>query len=109
MLVDPLGPGLMPADQATQKYLEEVAVLVAKQIVGGQIKIDRTKKGMMDKIMAFALQYNWVKDKIFGKAREQVMKLSGGLYPAPLRVRNYLNNFVFNTKIHNFKRSYNYV
>lgn len=86
MLVDPLGPGLAPADTTTQKYLETVAIQVAKQIAGGQIKIDRSKKGLMDKVLAFALQYDWVKDKIFGKARAQVMKMSGGLYPAPLRV-----------------------
>lgn len=32
------------------------------------------------------LDINWVKDKIFGKARQQVMKMSGGLYPAPLKI-----------------------
>lgn len=86
MLVDPLGPGLAPADVVTREYLEKVAVLIAKQIATGQLKINRSKKSLMDKILAFALQYDWVKDKVFGKARQQVMKLSGGLYPAPLRI-----------------------
>lgn len=40
----------------------------------------------MNKITEFALGFDFVKDKIFGKAKQQVMKLSGGLYPAPLRV-----------------------
>lgn len=37
--------------------------------------------------MGLALEINWVKDKVFGKARDQVMKMSGGLYPAPLKVQ----------------------
>lgn len=86
MLVDPLGPGLAPADITTQKYLESTAVQIAKQLASGQLKVDRSKKALPDKVMNFALQYNWVKDKIFGKAKAQVMKMSGGLYPAPLRV-----------------------
>lgn len=86
MLVDPLGPGLATAQDTTHKYLEEVAIMIAKQIANGQLKVDRNKKGLMDKVMNFALQYDWVKDKIFEKAKAQVMKMSGGLYPAPLRV-----------------------
>lgn len=49
-------------------------------------QIDRTKHGMVNKITEFALGFDFVKDKIFGKAKQQVMKLSGGLYPAPLKV-----------------------
>lgn len=90
MLVDPLGPGLAPADITTQKYLESTAVQIAKQLASGQLKVDRSKKALPDKVMNFALQYNWVKDKIFGKAKAQVMKMSGGLYPAPLRVSIYV-------------------
>lgn len=41
---------------------------------------------MVNKITEFALGFDFVKDKIFGKAKQQVMKLSGGLYPAPLKV-----------------------
>ena len=36
--------------------------------------------------MAAALKIGFVKDKVFGKAREQVMKMSKGLYPAPLKI-----------------------
>lgn len=90
MLVDPLGPGLQPADVRTNKYLEEVAVNVAKQISGGKLTIDRaSKKGLVDKALGFALKYDWVKDQIFSRAKAQVMKQSGGLYPAPLKVSNF--------------------
>lgn len=41
----------------------------------------------MDKVMSFALKYNLVKDQIFKKARDGVMKQTNGLYPAPLKVR----------------------
>lgn len=86
LLVDPLGPGIDVPEVNTRRYLESVAVDVAKQLASGKLKIER-KKSLQDRILQFALQYNWVKDQIFGRAKKQVMKLSGGLYPAPLRVR----------------------
>lgn len=87
LLVDPLGPGLADPETNTRRYLEQVAVEIAKQLASGKLKVDR-KKSLPDKVLAYALQYNWVKDQIFGKAKAQVMKMSGGLYPAPLRVRS---------------------
>ncbi|KAF5288626.1 hypothetical protein FQR65_LT11997 [Abscondita terminalis] len=86
LLVDPLGPGLDRPEVQTRKYLEDTAVTVAKQIASGKLKVDRQKKSLGDKVLNFLLQYNWVKDKIFEKARAQVMKQSGGLYPAPLKI-----------------------
>ncbi|KAF5288989.1 hypothetical protein FQA39_LY03868 [Lamprigera yunnana] len=86
LLVDPLGPGLDFPEKQTQKYLEETAIIIAKDLASGRLKVNRQKKNVTDRILNFALQYNWVKDKIFGKAKEQVMKMSGGLYPAPLRI-----------------------
>lgn len=86
LLVDPLGPGLEEPEVVTKKYLEQVAVEIAKQIATGKLKVDRSKKPLTDKVLNFALQYNWVKDQIFGKAKAQVMKMSGGLYPAPLKI-----------------------
>lgn len=71
----------------TMEYLEEVAVNTARQLATGQLKVDRTKKGLVDKIMNMALKYDFVKDQIFSKAKGQVMKMTGGLYPAPLKVK----------------------
>ncbi|CAG9863338.1 unnamed protein product [Phyllotreta striolata] len=85
LLVDPLGPGLAPPEENTRNYLEKVAIGVAKDLAAGKLKTKR-EKSLMDKAMAFALQYNFVKDQIFGKAKQQVMKMSQGLYPAPLRI-----------------------
>ncbi|CAH1962582.1 unnamed protein product [Acanthoscelides obtectus] len=94
LLVDPLGPGMDPdPDVNTRRYLEEVAVLIAKELASGKLKPNR-QKSLQDKVLAYALQYNWVKDKIFGKAKEQVMKMSGGLYPAPLRILDVIRKSV---------------
>ncbi|XP_050306707.1 trifunctional enzyme subunit alpha, mitochondrial [Anthonomus grandis grandis] len=85
LLVDPLGPGLDTPENMTRKYLETIAIDVAKQLAAGKLTVNR-KKGTMDKIMNFALQYNFARDYVFKKARDQVMKMSGGLYPAPLKI-----------------------
>ena len=98
MLVDPLGPGLAPPEIRTQQYLEEVAVGIAKQLATGKLKVDRSKKSLPDKVFNFAIQYGWVKDQIFNKARGQVMKMSGGLYPAPLKVM-YIFAYKYNNKL----------
>lgn len=86
LLVDPLGPGLEFPEARTIQYLEEVAVGIAKDLAAGKLKVNRSKKGLTDKVLAYALQINWVRDQIFGRAKKQVLKMTGGLYPAPLRV-----------------------
>lgn len=73
-------------EENTASYLERVAIQVAKGIVSGEIKVDRSKKGMIEKITASVMQMEFVKNMIFKKAKEQVMKASRGLYPAPLKV-----------------------
>lgn len=71
----------------TTKYLENVAVQIAKDIASGKMRVDRSKNGLVDKITATVMGWDFVKNIIFKKAREQVMKASGGLYPAPLKVK----------------------
>lgn len=71
----------------TLEYLEEVAIFTALQLANGKIKVDRSKKGLTDKILNIALKYDWVKDQIFGRAKKQVLKMTNGLYPAPLKVK----------------------
>ncbi|XP_063700986.1 trifunctional enzyme subunit alpha, mitochondrial [Culicoides brevitarsis] len=86
LLVTPLGPGLESAEATTMKYLEEVAIETAKNIASGKLKVDRKKSGIVNALTEYAFSINWVKDKVFGKAKEQVMKMTGGLYPAPLKI-----------------------
>ncbi len=84
-VVKPLGPGLDQPEKRTMQYLEEVAIKAAKDLVKGSIKSGK-KKGTMDRIMDAALKIGWVKDKVFEKAKGQVMKQTKGLYPAPLKI-----------------------
>lgn len=86
LLVEPLGPGLDFPQARTVQYLEEVAVGIARDLAAGKLKVDRSKKSLTDKILGYALQVNWVRDQIFGKAKKQVLKMTNGLYPAPLKV-----------------------
>lgn len=79
----------------TLEYLEEVAIDAARQLAAGTLKVDRKKKSLPDKLLNFALQYDWVKNQIFNKAKTQVMKMTGGLYPAPLKVNYCRNKFIF--------------
>lgn len=68
--------------------LEKVAINAAKDIASGKLKINRQKTGVVNKVTEFAMGLDFVKNFVFKKARDQVMKMSGGLYPAPL-VRNF--------------------
>lgn len=86
LLVSPLGPGTGFPEENTMKYLENVAVQVAKDIASGNMKVDRSKKGLVSKATSMAMQLEFVKNIIFKKAKEQVMKASRGLYPAPLKI-----------------------
>lgn len=86
VLVNRLGPGVEVPQENTLHYLEEIAIKVAKDIANGNIKIDRNPKSLQDKIMNYALSYDFVKDQIFSRAKAKVMQLTGGLYPAPLKI-----------------------
>lgn len=69
------------------EYLEEVAIGIAKQLANKELVVNRdAKKPLPQKAFEFALKFNWVKDQIFNRAKGQVMKLTGGLYPAPLKI-----------------------
>ncbi|XP_063239413.1 trifunctional enzyme subunit alpha, mitochondrial [Bacillus rossius redtenbacheri] len=86
LLVDPLGPGLAPPGDNTRRYLEEVAVLVAKQLAAGQLKVNRGAKPVTAWLLSKTMEIGWVRNKVFEKARAQVLKTTGGLYPAPLKI-----------------------
>ncbi|KAI4502124.1 hypothetical protein M0802_002806 [Mischocyttarus mexicanus] len=86
MLVNSIGPGVASPEENTYHYLEEIAIRTAKDIVNGNLKVDRNQKSIQDIILNYALTFEFVKDQIFKKAKAQVMKLTGGLYPAPLKI-----------------------
>lgn len=71
----------------TREYLEEVAVNVARNLASGKLKVDRQgQKSFVRKATDHVLSYGVVREQVFKKAHGQVMKLTNGLYPAPLRI-----------------------
>ncbi|CAH3015984.1 unnamed protein product, partial [Porites evermanni] len=87
-LVKPLGPGLKSPEENTLQYLEEVAVQTAKSLASGSIKPDRSHSwaNMKDLQYKITTDTNFGRNFVFKKAKETVMKKTGGLYPAPLRI-----------------------
>jgi len=86
-VVDPLGPGLTPADVTTHKYLETIAINTAKQLGEGTMKLpNRAPKNFTAKATKTALGMGPVKDYVFKQAKGMVMKQTNGLYPAPLKI-----------------------
>ncbi|XP_020300145.1 trifunctional enzyme subunit alpha, mitochondrial isoform X2 [Pseudomyrmex gracilis] len=86
IVVNRLGPGLALPEENTLRYLEEISVRAAREIASGQLKVERGSKSLMEKMMQTALSFSFVKDQVFKKAKAQVMKATGGLYPAPLKI-----------------------
>ncbi|KAM6991740.1 hydroxyacyl-CoA dehydrogenase trifunctional multienzyme complex subunit alpha a [Tautogolabrus adspersus] len=84
-LVDPLGPGLKPAEERTIEYLEEIAVGVAKDISNKKVPLTKEKslkEQLQDKLMDLAP----VRKKIYKTVSEKAHKMSKGLYPAPAKI-----------------------
>ncbi len=86
LLVDPIGPGIHDSQTNTMNYLEKTAINAAKDLASGKLKVNRQKTGLVNKVTEYAFGLDFVKNCVFRKARDQVMRMSGGLYPAPLRI-----------------------
>ncbi|CAJ0561450.1 unnamed protein product, partial [Mesorhabditis spiculigera] len=85
-VVEPLGDGLGPASEITHKYLEEIAVTAAKNLINGSLKIDRTRP-LLERVTSAVTNNRVVLDNVVLKmARDKVMKLTKGNYPAPLKI-----------------------
>lgn len=81
-LVEHIGPGLKEPEANTLDHLERVAIKVAKGLVDGSVKAKPRKKTLKDKI----IDLGPVRNLIVNQARKQVMGLTKGLYPAPLKI-----------------------
>ena len=68
------------------RYLEETAIKAAKDLASNKLSVSRGPKSLVEKITKLALSVDFVKDQVFKKAKSQVMKQTGGLYPAPLKI-----------------------
>ncbi|XP_029191418.2 trifunctional enzyme subunit alpha, mitochondrial-like [Acropora muricata] len=87
-LVKPLGPGLKPPLENTLQYLEEIAIQTAKNLASGSVKSDRSRSwgNMKDLQYKITTETKFGRDFVFKKAKQTVMKQTGGLYPAPLKI-----------------------
>ncbi|XP_023213667.1 trifunctional enzyme subunit alpha, mitochondrial-like [Centruroides sculpturatus] len=85
LLVDTLGPGLSTPEENTLNYLENVAVETASNLAKGKLKISR-KRPLVERITNYVMSFPYVRQKVFDKAKTQVMKQTQGLYPAPLKI-----------------------
>lgn len=86
-LVEPLGPGLDAPEVNTLRLLEEVAVEAAVGLASGQLKAPQRKPSLAERATNLLLDYSWGRNLIFeSQARAAVMKQTGGLYPAPLKI-----------------------
>lgn len=91
LVVDSLGPGMKPADINTHEYLLKIATDVARDLGSGKMKLpNRSPSTLSKKLTNWVLSIGQVKDYVFNTAREKVMKQTGGLYPAPLKILDVL-------------------
>ncbi|XP_017878390.1 trifunctional enzyme subunit alpha, mitochondrial [Ceratina calcarata] len=86
LLVNRLGPGNGPAEENTMRYLEETAIKAAKDIANGTLKVERGPRSLSDKLMNYAFSFEFIKNQVFTRAKNEVVKKTGGLYPAPLKI-----------------------
>ncbi|KAJ0026696.1 hypothetical protein NQD34_017696 [Periophthalmus magnuspinnatus] len=84
-LVDPLGPGVKPAEERTIEYLEEVAVDLAKGIVNKKVPLTK-EKSLVQKLQDTVMGLGPVQNKIYKTVSEKVQKQTKGLYPAPAKI-----------------------
>lgn len=85
-VVQPLGPGLADPLTSTHNYLEKVAISFAKELSEGKLKVDRTRP-LVERLTNKVLTSRPLLDSlVLRKAREGVMKMTFGNYPAPLKI-----------------------
>lgn len=85
-LVKPVGPGIIDGKIATHEKLEQVAIMSAAELADGKLKINR-QRPLVERLTRLAItNVAPARDFVFNKAKGQVMKMTNGLYPAPLKI-----------------------
>ncbi|VDN04862.1 unnamed protein product [Thelazia callipaeda] len=85
-VVQPIGAGIMSAEENNYSYLEKIAVEVAQQLSAGMLKVDRKGSYWNQAMNIILTKTPLFKHFVLRKARENVMKLTSGNYPAPLKI-----------------------
>ncbi|KAI3380155.1 hypothetical protein SNEBB_008331 [Seison nebaliae] len=101
LVVEPICPGELSAEETTLNYLEKVAIDQALTLVAnGQFGVNNTgmnkkkKRGIFQKLQNSFMEWQYMRNFIMKKAKSQVMKTTGGLYPAPLEILSTLNKIL---------------
>eukprot|EP01135_Chromosphaera_perkinsii_P005560 Nk52_evm109s352 gene=Nk52_evmTU109s352 len=88
-LIQPIGEGLRSEQENTMMHLERCAIETAKKLASGELK----RKPDVKNSWSVAGLTKWathdvefVRNFVFSKAKEQVMKQTSGNYPAPLAI-----------------------
>jgi len=79
-IFQPLG-----TEEETTEQLEKEAIKMAKDLAEGKLIINRTRT-LMQRIIDALLQFQFIRNIVFEKAKNKVMTMSYGLYPAPLKI-----------------------
>ncbi|CAD5121981.1 DgyrCDS10432 [Dimorphilus gyrociliatus] len=87
MLIDPKGASdSKESKEATRKHLEQVAIETAKGLVDGSIQALPRRKGWVETITEYIMWFNLGRYFFMTQARNRVMNMTQGHYPAPLRI-----------------------
>ncbi|XP_003384336.1 PREDICTED: trifunctional enzyme subunit alpha, mitochondrial-like isoform X1 [Amphimedon queenslandica] len=89
LLVDPLGPGVASPEERTMQYLEEVAINTANALANGTMSLpsrERSWTSMKGLMYNLTTHQKHVRNYVFKQARTKVLKLTNGLYPAPMKI-----------------------
>lgn len=85
-VIQPLGDGICTSTETTHKYLEEIAVQSARELANGKLKINRDK-GFVHNATQAVMTSKFVLDNVILKmAKNKLIKLTNGNYPAPLKI-----------------------
>lgn len=87
-VIEELGPGANEGPMNSLNHLENQAVQIASDLAAKKIKVNRGKKwtNMAGLQHNLPLKVKPVRNFVFKKATETVMKKTMGLYPAPLEI-----------------------
>ncbi|KAJ3626936.1 hypothetical protein Zmor_004123 [Zophobas morio] len=91
-ITERIGPSDLSSDENTRKFLKEVAIKVSKEMFAGRINLERKFRfNSAAQTLNAALKYicrenPTIRNYIFKKTKEKILKETHALYPAPLQI-----------------------
>ncbi|XP_062506563.1 trifunctional enzyme subunit alpha, mitochondrial-like isoform X2 [Corticium candelabrum] len=86
-IVEPLGPGTKSPEERTMDYLEEVAIQAARGLADGTVTRPELSKYSFKGLQYWlTTEFKYGRQYALKEARKQVMKMTSGNYPAPLKI-----------------------